>query len=137
MTTTRRMMLRITDRIREKFSGMAIVTGESIGQVASQTIESMYAINAVPSTPVLRPLVTMDKLEIIEIAKEIGTYEISNLPYEDCCTIFVPPKPKTKPKKEKVEYYESFIDFEPLIEKASGNGNVDDRSGTNAGRRRV
>ena len=118
MTTTRRMMLRITDRIREKFSGMAIVTGESIGQVASQTIESMHAINAVTSTPVLRPLVTMDKLEIIEIAKEIGTYEISNLPYEDCCTIFVPPKPKTKPKKEKVEYYESFIDFEPLIEKA-------------------
>lgn len=118
MTSTRRLMMRITDLLREKFSGLAIVTGESLGQVASQTLESMYAINAVTSTPVIRPLVTMDKEEIIKMAKEIGTFEISQLPYEDCCTIFVPPAPKTKPKKEKIEQFESHIDFEPLIEQA-------------------
>lgn len=118
MTTTRRLMLRITDLLREKSRALGIVTGESIGQVASQTIESMFAINAVTNTPIIRPLVTMDKADIIKIAQEIDTYEISQQPYEDCCTVFVPASPKTKPKKEKVEYYESFVDFEPLIEKA-------------------
>lgn len=118
MTITRRMMLRITDALMKKRGGLAIVTGESLGQVASQTIESMHAINAVTSTPVLRPLVAMDKTEIIEIAKDIGTYDISILPYEDCCTIFVPAAPKTKPKKEKAELFESKVDFAPLIEEA-------------------
>lgn len=111
-------MLRITDALMKKRGGLAIVTGESLGQVASQTIESMHAINAVTSTPVLRPLVAMDKTEIIEIAKDIGTYDISILPYEDCCTIFVPAAPKTKPKKEKAELFESKVDFAPLIEEA-------------------
>jgi tRNA uracil 4-sulfurtransferase len=118
MTTTRRLMLRITDRLREKHGGLAIITGESLGQVASQTLESMYAINEVTSTPILRPLITMDKTEIMDIAAKIDTLEISNLPYEDCCTVFVPSSPKTKPKLEKVQHFESYFDFEPLIEKA-------------------
>ncbi|MEH7353654.1 tRNA uracil 4-sulfurtransferase ThiI [Neobacillus drentensis] len=118
MTTTRRMMLRIADKIREKQEGLAIVTGESLGQVASQTLESMYAINEVTNTPILRPLITMDKTEIIKLAQEIDTLEISNRPFEDCCTIFVPSSPKTKPKREKVQHYESYFDFEPMIQEA-------------------
>ncbi|WP_026693648.1 tRNA uracil 4-sulfurtransferase ThiI [Peribacillus kribbensis] len=118
MTSTRRLMLRVADSIREKQGALAIVTGESLGQVASQTIESMHAINEVTSTPVLRPLITMDKLEIMKIAEEIDTLEISNRPYEDCCTVFTPANPKTKPKKEKVNFYESFVDFDKLIEEA-------------------
>ncbi|MGM0853529.1 MAG: tRNA uracil 4-sulfurtransferase ThiI [Bacillota bacterium] len=118
MTSTRRMMLRIADEIREKNEGLALVTGESLGQVASQTLESMQAINDVTNTPVLRPLIAMDKLEIIDIAQKIDTHDISILPYEDCCTIFTPPAPKTRPKKEKVAYYESFVDFDTLIKEA-------------------
>jgi tRNA uracil 4-sulfurtransferase len=118
MTSTRRMMLRVTEKLRERHNGLGIATGESLGQVASQTLESMLAINEVTSTPILRPLISMDKLEIIDIAKEIGTHDISILPYEDCCTIFTPPAPKTKPKREKIQYYESFVDFEPMIDKA-------------------
>ena len=118
MTTTRRLMLRITDAIREKREALAIVTGESLGQVASQTLESMYAINEVTNTPILRPLIAMDKNDIVDIAKDIETYEISNRPYEDCCTVFVPASPKTKPKRDKVTRYESFVDFEPYIQEA-------------------
>ncbi|WP_421380506.1 tRNA uracil 4-sulfurtransferase ThiI [Bacillus salacetis] len=121
MTSTRRMMLRITEKLRERHNGLGIVTGESLGQVASQTLESMLAINEVTSTPVLRPLISMDKLEIIDIAKQIGTHDISILPYEDCCTIFTPPAPKTKPKSDKIQYYESFVDFETLIEQAAAD----------------
>ncbi|KUP05497.1 thiamine biosynthesis protein ThiI [Bacillus coahuilensis m2-6] len=121
MTSTRRMMLKITDLIRAKENGLAIVTGESLGQVASQTLHSMSAINAVTSTPVLRPLISNDKTDIIDSAKEIGTYDTSILPFEDCCTIFTPPAPKTRPKLEKIEYYESFVDFNELIEKAVNN----------------
>ncbi|MFD2446347.1 tRNA uracil 4-sulfurtransferase ThiI [Bacillus sp. CGMCC 1.16607] len=124
MTTTRRLMLRITDEIRNRQQGLAIITGESLGQVASQTLESMYTINEMTNTPVLRPLISMDKNEIIELAKKFDTLEISNRPYEDCCTIFVPSSPKTKPKREKVNSYESFIDFEPLIQKAVENTEV-------------
>ncbi|GIN86886.1 putative tRNA sulfurtransferase [Heyndrickxia sporothermodurans] len=118
MTATRRMMLRITDEIRRMNSGLAIVTGESLGQVASQTLESMIAINDVTATPILRPLISMDKLEIIDIAKKIDTFETSNLPYEDCCTIFTPPAPKTRPKLDKMQYFESKVDFSSLIEEA-------------------
>jgi tRNA uracil 4-sulfurtransferase len=118
MTTTRRIMLRITDAIREKQGGLAIITGESLGQVASQTLESMYAINEVTSTPIIRPLITMDKLQIMDIAHEIDTHDISIRPYEDCCTVFVPSSPKTKPKLDKVQNFESFFDFEELIQKA-------------------
>ncbi|WP_174729465.1 tRNA uracil 4-sulfurtransferase ThiI [Mesobacillus harenae] len=118
MTTTRRIMLRITDELRRRHEGLAIITGESLGQVASQTLESMYTINEVTNTPILRPLITMDKTDIIDLALQIETHEISIRPYEDCCTVFVPASPKTKPRREKVQYYESFTDFEPLIEKA-------------------
>jgi tRNA uracil 4-sulfurtransferase len=118
MTTTRRLMLRIADELRQRSEALAIITGESLGQVASQTIESMYAINEVTNTPILRPLITMDKTEIIKIAREIDTHDISIRPFEDCCTIFVPASPKTKPRREKVQFYESFVDFSPLIEKA-------------------
>ncbi|MBP2241418.1 thiamine biosynthesis protein ThiI [Cytobacillus eiseniae] len=118
MTTTRRLMLKITDEIRKRNDGLAIITGESLGQVASQTLESMYAINDVTNTPILRPLITMDKNEIIDLAQMLDTFDISNRPFEDCCTVFVPASPKTKPKKEKVQYFESKIDFDTLITQA-------------------
>ncbi|MGE7216200.1 tRNA uracil 4-sulfurtransferase ThiI [Priestia koreensis] len=124
MTSTRRMMLRITDKIREQEQALAIVTGESLGQVASQTVESMYAINEVTNTPIIRPLIAMDKTEIINIAREIDTHDISIRPYEDCCTIFTPAQPKTRPRREKVNRYEAFYDFEPLIDEAVRNTEV-------------
>lgn len=118
MILNRRFMLRLADLIREQRYALAIVNGESLGQVASQTLESMYAINQVTSTPIIRPLITMDKNEIIEIAKEIDSFETSTLPYEDCCTIFAPNKPKTRPKMDQVTYYESQLDVDGLIERA-------------------
>lgn len=121
MTTTRRLMLRITDELRRKHEALAIVTGESLGQVASQTLESMFTINEVTTTPILRPLIMMDKSDIIKIAQEINTHDISIRPFEDCCTIFVPASPKTKPKREKVNFYESFMDFEVFIQEAVNN----------------
>ena len=111
-------MMRITDRIREKRNALVIINGESLGQVASQTLESMQAINAVTSTPVIRPVVTMDKLEIIEIAEKIDTFEISIQPFEDCCTIFAPERPKTNPKIKNVEQYEARLDVDALVERA-------------------
>ncbi|QCR33269.1 tRNA uracil 4-sulfurtransferase ThiI [Lysinibacillus sp. SGAir0095] len=124
MTTTRRMMMRIADKLREEIGALGIVTGESLGQVASQTLESLTAINDVSNTPILRPLIAFDKLEIIDIAEQIGTYETSIQPFEDCCTIFTPANPKTKPKVEKVTYYESFTEFDELIERAVRNREV-------------
>lgn len=118
MTLTRRFMLRITDKIREVRNGQIIVNGESLGQVASQTVESMLAINAVSTTPIIRPVVTMDKLEIIEIAQEIDTFDISIQPFEDCCTIFAPDRPKTNPKIKNVEQYEQRLDVDGLVERA-------------------
>ncbi|MDX1770622.1 MAG: tRNA uracil 4-sulfurtransferase ThiI [Planococcaceae bacterium] len=124
MTTTRRMMLKIADRVREETGALAIITGESLGQVASQTLESLTAINAVTNTPILRPLIAFDKQDIITIAQEIDTYEVSIRPYEDCCTIFTPASPKTKPKLEKVEFYESFKSFDEMLEKAVTNREI-------------
>ncbi|MFC2796833.1 MAG: tRNA uracil 4-sulfurtransferase ThiI, partial [Streptococcus sp.] len=118
MTLTRRFMMRITDRIREVRGGLVIINGESLGQVASQTLESMQAINAVTNTPVIRPVVTMDKLEIIDIAQAIDTFEISIQPFEDCCTIFAPDRPKTNPKLKNAEQYEQRLDVEALVERA-------------------
>lgn len=118
MTLTRRFMMRITDRIREERHGLVIINGESLGQVASQTLESMQAINAVTNTPIIRPVVTMDKLEIIDIAQEIDTFEISIQPFEDCCTIFAPDRPKTNPKLKNAEQYEQRMDVEALVERA-------------------
>lgn len=124
MTTTRRLMLKIADQVRAEIGALAIVTGESLGQVASQTLESLTAINEVTSTPILRPLIAEDKTTIIRVAQEIGTYETSILPFEDCCTIFVPSSPKTKPKLEKVQFYESFEAFDEMAEKAVANRDV-------------
>lgn len=115
MTSTRRFMLKIAEAIARKEDCLALASGESLGQVASQTLESMNCINAVTNLPVLRPLLTMDKVDIIKIASQIGTYEISNLPFEDCCTIFTPKAPKTKPKLEKIEQYEARDDYSDLI----------------------
>lgn len=111
MTVMRRMMMKISEILASRLDILSITTGESLGQVASQTMESMHAINAVTSYPVLRPLITMDKSAIIKIAEKIGTYPISIRPFDDCCTIFVPSAPKTKPKKDKVDYYESQLDL--------------------------
>ena len=118
MTVQRRFMLRLADIIREKRHALAIFNGESVGQVASQTLESMAAINDVTTTPVLRPVATMDKTEIIAKAEEIGTFDLSIQPFEDCCTIFAPPRPKTKPKIDKAREYESRLDVDGLIERA-------------------
>ena len=118
MTVQRRFMLRLADLIREKRKDLAIFNGESVGQVASQTLESMAAINDVTTTPVLRPVATMDKTEIISLAEKIGTFDLSIQPFEDCCTIFAPPRPKTKPKMDKAREYEARLDVDGLIERA-------------------
>ncbi len=116
MTSTRRFMLRIAEEIAKKEGCLALATGESLGQVASQTLESMNCINEVTNLPILRPLLTMDKVDIIKIAQEINTLEISNLPFEDCCTIFTPKAPKTRPRLEKIKEYEARDDYSDLIE---------------------
>ncbi|WP_066194971.1 tRNA uracil 4-sulfurtransferase ThiI [Gracilibacillus timonensis] len=116
MTVMRRMMMRISEAVAKQEGILSLVTGESLGQVASQTMESMHAINAVTSYPVIRPLVTMDKKEIIAISESIDMYGISIRPFEDCCTVFVPKQPKTKPKLEKVEQMEALIDVEQDIQ---------------------
>lgn len=115
ITLMRRMMMRIAAGLAEKRHCLAIGTGESVGQVASQTLESIYCINNVTTTPILRPVVCMDKVEIIDIARHIGTYETSILPFEDCCTIFTPKAPVTKPKLEKCLEYESRWDFADMV----------------------
>lgn len=121
ITILRRMMYRISEKIALKNKDLVLVNGESIGQVASQTLTSMAAINEVVDIPVIRPVACLDKLEIINIAKKINTYETSILPYEDCCTIFVPKHPVINPKKDKCRYFESLIDYEGLIEEAIDN----------------
>ena len=118
MTIMRRFMLRITDQLRENARALAIANGESVGQVASQTLDSMVAINDVTNTPIIRPVATMDKLDIIKVAEEIDTLELSIQPFEDCCTVFAPPSPKTKPKLEKARQYEARLDVEGLIKEA-------------------
>lgn len=118
MTITRRLMLRLTDAIREMRKGLVIINGESLGQVASQTLQSMVAINEVTSTPIIRPVVSMDKTEIIEIAEKIDTFELAIQPFEDCCTIFAPPQPKTRPRLDKAQAYEARLDLEGLMARA-------------------
>lgn len=115
----RRMMLRIASKVAARKGCLALATGESIGQVASQTIDSLYVINAVTNLPILRPLATLDKVRIISDAKKINTYDISIRPYEDCCTIFKPKKPKTKPHLDDCLYYESKFDWAPLVEECA------------------
>lgn len=121
ITIMRRMMYRITDKIREKNKALVIINGESVGQVASQTLNSMYVINNVTTTPIIRPVACLDKIEIIEIAKKINTYETSILPYEDCCTIFLPKHPVINPKLSNCLEYENLLNYQQLIEEAITN----------------
>ncbi len=114
----RRLMMKIAERIAKDTGSQALITGESIGQVASQTIESLCVTDDAVSMPVFRPLIGFDKEEIVEKAQKIGTFETSILPYEDCCTVFVPKHPVTKPKVDKLRESEALVDFEPLICKA-------------------
>jgi len=116
ITIMRRMMYRIAERIAHDCGALAIVNGESVGQVASQTLESIGVINEVTKMPVIRPVATMDKLEIINLAKKIQTYETSILPFEDCCTIFTPKNPVTKPTLVKAEKMEARFDFTELLD---------------------
>lgn len=118
ITIMRRMMYRIAERVAKKNKCLAIVNGESIGQVASQTLASMIAVNDVTNYPILRPLCSFDKLDIIEISKKIDTYDISILPYEDCCTVFVPKHPVINPNLKHIYSEEAKIDFDTLINEA-------------------
>lgn len=118
ITIMRRMMYRIAERVAKKNKCLAIVNGESIGQVASQTLASMIAVNDVTNYPILRPLCSFDKLDIIEISKKIDTYDISILPYEDCCTVFVPRHPVINPNLKHIYSEEAKIDFDTLINEA-------------------
>ena len=115
---TRRFMMRIADRLAKEFDCRALVTGGNLGQVASQTMEALRVSEDVTDLPVLRPLIGMDKEEIVRIARHIGTFDTSILPYEDCCTVFTPRHPKTKPHVEEVREIESVLDTEGLVSRA-------------------
>lgn len=114
----RRFMMRIAQRIAAANGAKAIVTGENLGQVASQTMEAMASTQAVTDLPVLQPLIGMDKEEIVRLARKIGTFDTSILPYEDCCTVFTPKHPKTKPKVHEVAALESVLDIDGLVNEA-------------------
>ncbi len=124
ITLMRRMMYRLAERLARRRKCPVISSGESVGQVASQTLQSINVINEVTNLPVIRPCAVMDKLQIIEISKKIDTYEISIRPYEDCCTIFTPKAPKTAPKLEEAKSFEEKFDFESLIKEAIDNVEV-------------
>lgn len=124
ITILRRMMYRISEQIARKNKDLVLINGESIGQVASQTLTSMNAINEVVKIPIIRPVACFDKLEIIDIAKKINTYETSILPFEDCCTIFVPKHPVINPKIEKCKEFEQKIDYQNLIEEIVQNTKI-------------
>ena len=123
---SRRFMMQIAQRVAEKRFCDALITGESIGQVASQTIQGLTCTNAAVSIPVFRPLIAMDKTEIVEIAQKIGTFETSILPEEDCCTVFSPKKPVTKPKLDRIEKSQNALEVEKLIQDAIDNIEVED-----------
>ena len=118
MIVYRRMMFRIADRIKEMEGADALVTGDSLGQVASQTIENMRTIYDATKSIVLHPLLGKDKRDITDIAKKIGTFEISSLPYEDCCSFMIAPHPKTKSRVEEIERYEHNLNIPALVESA-------------------
>ena len=122
---SRRFMMRIAQKLAEQRNCDALITGESIGQVASQTIQGLTCTNASVSLPVFRPLIAMDKTEIIEIAKKIDTFETSIIPEEDCCSVFAPKKPVTKPKLERIEDSEKALDVDKLIQDAIDNMEVE------------
>lgn len=114
----RRLMMRIAQKIAEKDGALVLVTGESVGQVASQTVEALCCTDDAVSMPVFRPCIGMDKMEITEIARRIGTFETSIIPEEDCCTVFVPKHPVTRPKLEDIRHSESLVDFSEMVDKA-------------------
>lgn len=114
----RRLMMKIAERFAQKCGAQALITGEAIGQVASQTMDSLACTDDAVSLPVFRPLIGFDKEEIVDLAQKIGTFETSILPYEDCCTVFVPQHPVTRPKVEQLRKSEALVDFEPMIEQA-------------------
>ena len=114
----RRLMMEIAQRIAKQDDCLALITGESVGQVASQTMQALACTDAVATIPVFRPLIGMDKTEIVETARKIDTFETSTLPYEDCCTVFTPRHPKVRPNLEDVERAQNRFDFEPLLEEA-------------------
>ena len=114
----RRLMVKIANRICEKYDYGAIITGESVAQVASQTLPAIYCTNAAAEYPVFRPVIGMDKREIVDIARKIDTFDVSTLPYEDCCTVFSPKHPRTRPDMAEILAAEASFAFEPLIEKA-------------------
>ena len=124
ITIMRRMMYRIAVTIAKKYKYLAVINGESVGQVASQTLTSIKAVNDVTNYPIIRPLACFDKEEIIKISKSIGAYETSILPYEDCCTVFVPKHPVINPNLNIIYEEEDKYDFEPLLEEAINNINV-------------
>lgn len=121
ITIMRRMMYRIAEKVAKKNKCLAIVNGESIGQVASQTLSSILSVNDVTNFPILRPLCSFDKLDIIDISKKIDTYETSILPYEDCCTVFVPKHPVINPNLKHIYHEESLYDFSELLDEAVNN----------------
>lgn len=123
---SRRFMMRIAQKLSEKRHCDALITGESIGQVASQTIQGLTCTNAVVNLPVFRPLIAMDKSDIVDIAKKIGTFETSIIPEEDCCSVFSPRKPVTKPRLEKIEKSELSLDIEKLVQDAIDGIEVED-----------
>lgn len=124
ITIMRRMMYRISELIARDINSLVIINGESVGQVASQTLNSMNVINNVSNYPILRPVCCLDKLEIIDISKKIGTYETSILPYEDCCTIFLPKHPVINPVLGKAIIYENSFDYDDMIKRCVNNREV-------------
>ena len=116
-------MYRIATKLAKKKNCLAIINGESVGQVASQTLGSMNTINSVTNFPILRPLCTYDKMDIMNISRKIDCYELSIKPFEDCCTVYVPKAPATAPKKEKAELFEKSFDYESMIDSAVENVN--------------
>ncbi len=124
ITVMRRMMFRIADKMAHKRRALCIVTGESVGQVASQTLMSMNTINSVTNIPVIRPLCTTDKVDIVHMAHKIGTYETSIRPFEDCCTVYLPQNPATAPKIYIAENYEKKFDWEPMVDFCVENARI-------------
>lgn len=122
---SRRFMMKIAEQVGKANKCDALVTGESIGQVASQTVKGLYVTNESVEMPVFRPLIAMDKMDIVDVAKEIGTYETSILPFEDCCTVFLPKHPVTQPRLDKILASESRLDVENLINEAIENMEVE------------
>ena len=122
----RRFMMRIAEQIALKNGDMMLITGEDLGQVASQTAEALVVTDSVVTMPVMRPLIAMDKVDIMDKAREIGTYDISIQPYEDCCTVFLPKHPVTKPKLARIMKSESALDVKALVDAAVASEEIID-----------